>query len=129
MYESGTGVGGAETREGATLVGVEEAGLAGQLRESDGHNPLQYLGDSFEEYYYAKGCWRVIRGLARFIQDYPVGMFETGGVIPEGDQRGEHVEKDGGVDVVYSFPDLVGNAVRSRGRGRGALAQGVFYLV
>ena len=115
MYQSGAGVGGTEAREGATLVGVEEAGLAGQPRESDCHNPLQYLGDRFEEDYDAEGCRRVIKGFAWFIEDYSVGMLEAGGVVPKGDQRGEHVEKDGRFDVVYSFPDPVGDTIRPRG--------------
>ena len=55
-------------------------------------------------------------------------MFEARGVVSEGDKRGEHVEEDGRFNFVHLFPDPVGNAVRSRGRGRGAFAQGLFYL-
>ena len=54
MDQGGAGIGGAEPRKGAALVSVEEAGFAGQSGESDGHDPLQYLGDGFEEDNYAE---------------------------------------------------------------------------
>ena len=54
MDQGGAGVGGAESGEGAALVKVEEAGLAGQVGEPDGHDSLQYFGDCFEEDYYSK---------------------------------------------------------------------------
>ena len=50
-------------------------------------------------------------------------------MVAEGDKRGEHVEEDGGLNIAYLLPDLVRNAVRSRGRGGGALAQGLFYFI
>ena len=39
--QGGAGIRGAESRERAALVGVEEAGLVGQLGESDGHDSFQ----------------------------------------------------------------------------------------
>ena len=116
MDQDGAGVGGTEPREGAALVGVEETDFAGQLGQSDGHNSLTYLGDIFEEDYYAEGRWGVVRGLSWFVQDYPIGVFEAGGVVAESDERGEQVEEDCGFDVVHFLPDPVGDALRSRGR-------------
>ena len=46
-------------------------------------------------------------------------MFETGGVVPEGDQRGQEVEEEVGVDGVHPLPDRVRYPIRARRGGRG----------
>ena len=55
MNQGGASIGAAKPGQGAALVRVEEASFAGQVGESGSHDSLQYLGDSFEEDYYAKG--------------------------------------------------------------------------
>ena len=89
MNQGRAGVRGAESGEGAALIWVKEAGLAGHFGESDCHDPLQYLGDSFEEDDYAEGCWCVVGRFAWLVQNYPFSMFEAGWVVAQGDERGE----------------------------------------
>jgi len=67
VHEFEAGVGGAESREGAALVRVEEAFGLGDGRQSDCHHPFEDLGDSFEEDDDAKGGGGVVGGLARLV--------------------------------------------------------------
>ena len=49
------------------MIGVKEAGLAGQGREPYRDDSFKYLRDSLEEDDYAEGGWCVIGGLSRFV--------------------------------------------------------------
>ena len=94
----------------------------GQFRESDGHDSFQYFGDCFKENYYTEGRRCVLRGLAWFVQDHSICVFEAGRVVAESHKGREHVEENGGFCDIHFLPDLIGYAVRSRGRGGGAPA-------
>ena len=128
MNQGGTSVGGAQPRDGAALVRVEEAGLPGQASESDGHDLFEYLGDGFEEDNNAEACRRVIRGFAWLVQNHPIRMLKTGRVVPQGDKGGEEVEEYGRIYGVHPLPDPVGYTIWAGGRGGRAPAEGQFYL-
>ena len=53
---------------------------------------------------YPEGCRCVVRWFARFIQDNSMGVFEDGGMVPEGDQWRQEVAKEVRIDGVYLFP-------------------------
>ena len=50
------------------------------------HYPLKALGNCFEEEDDAEGSGRVIGGLARLVQDHPIGGFQRRGVVAERQQ-------------------------------------------
>ena len=122
MDQCCAGIRGAEPREGAALVGVEESGFVGHVGESDGHDSFQYFGDGSEEDYYAKGRRSVVGGFPWLVQHNPICMFEAWWVVAEGDEGGEQVEEDGGLYGVYSLPDPVEYTIRARGGRGGAFA-------
>jgi len=124
LCEGEAGVGGAEFREGATLVWVEEALGFGDGRQPDCHHPLKDLRDGFEKDNDAEGGGGVVGGLAGFIQDYSIGGFQRWGVVPTCYQGGEEFLDDRRVDIVYLFPDGVGDPIGARSRRGGALGEG-----
>ena len=67
------GVGGAESRERAALVWVEETFGSGDGGQSDSHNSFEDLRNCPEEYDDAKGGGGVVGGFAGFVQDDSVG--------------------------------------------------------
>ena len=122
MGEGGHRVRGAEAREGAALVGVEQACMSCQSGEPDGEDAFEDLRDGFEENNDAERSQGVVGWLARLVQHDPVCMFESGGVVPKGGQGGEEVQEETGVDGVYLLPDRVQYPVRGwseRGGGFG----------
>ena len=60
MGEGGHRIRGAEAREGAALVRVEQAGLSCQRGEPDGKDALKDFGDGLEEDDNAEGGWGVV---------------------------------------------------------------------
>jgi len=75
LSEGEAGVGGAESREEAALVRVEEASGFCNGRQSECHYPFEDLGDGFEEDDDVEGGGGVVGGLAGLVQDYSVGGF------------------------------------------------------
>jgi len=76
MREGQACVGGAESRQGAALVWVEETfgpSVGGQL---DPHYPFKDFRNGFKEDNHAEGPRGVIGGLAGFVQDHPIGSFQ-----------------------------------------------------
>ena len=104
MCECEAGVCGAESREGAELVRVEEALGFGDGRQPDCHYPFEDLRDGLEEENDAEGRGGFVGGLAWFIQDYTVGGLQRLRVVPKCYQGGEEFEDDRRVDIVYPFP-------------------------
>jgi len=76
VHESEAGVGGAESWQGAALVRVEEASRPSDGGQSDRHYLREDLGDGLEEDNDAEGGGGVVGGLARLVQDHPIGGFE-----------------------------------------------------
>ena len=72
---------------------MKEAGVPGEEHESDRQDPFQDLGDSFLEDDYAKGVRRVVRELARFIEDYAICVLKGWVMVPYFHQRGEEGEE------------------------------------
>ena len=79
--EGGGGVERGEVWEGAGLVGVEEVAGSGDEGETRGGYPLHNLGEGLQEYYDPEGGRRVVGGLAGFVEDDAVGLFEGGGMV------------------------------------------------
>jgi len=75
VSEGEAGVGGAESREGAALVRVEEASGFCNGRQSHCHNPFEDLGDGLEEDNDARAGGGVVGGLAGPVQNHSVGGF------------------------------------------------------
>jgi len=75
VCEGEAGVSGAELREGAALVWVEEDFGPGDGRQSDGHHPLEDFGDGFQEDDAMEGGGALVGSFAGLIQDYTVGSF------------------------------------------------------
>ena len=76
-----------------------------------------------------EGGWGVVRGLARLIQDYPVGGLKGGGVVTKSHQGGEEFKYDRGVDEGDFFPHGVGDPIGGRGRGGGGFGAREFDLI
>ena len=85
MGEGGHRIRGAEARKGATLVGVKQSRLSCQGGESDGENTFEDFRNGLEEDDDAEGGWGVVGWFAGLVKDNPVGVLETGGMVPEGD--------------------------------------------
>ena len=85
LHECGHRIRDAETREGATLVRVEEAGLSRKGGELDCEDTFEDLQYGLEQDDYSEGCRCVVRWLAGFVKDNPIAVFEGGGVVPEDD--------------------------------------------
>ena len=75
MCKGEAGVGGAESREGAALVWVEETLGLCDGGQSDCHHSFKDLRDCFEEDDDAKVGGGVVGGFAGFVQDHSVGGF------------------------------------------------------
>ena len=71
----------------------------------------------------------VVRGLARLIQDHPVGGFKGGGVVSKSHQGGEEVEYDRGVNKIDFCPHRVGDPIGPRSGGGGGFGDGEFNLI
>ena len=88
MGEGGHRVRGTEAREGAAMVWVKQARLSRKGCEPYGEDALKDHRDSLEENDDAEGGWGVIGRFARLVKDNSVCVFETGGVVPNGNQWG-----------------------------------------
>jgi len=75
MCESEAGVGGAESREGAAPILVEQALGSGDGGQSDRHNSFKDLRDGFKEDYNPEGGGGVISGLPRLVEDHLIRGF------------------------------------------------------
>ena len=88
---------------------------------ADCHDLFQDLGHSLEENDDTQRGAGVVGWFAWYIQDYPVGVFERGGVVAEGDQRGQVGEEYIRVVAVYRLPYRTRYFVGAGGRGGGGL--------
>jgi len=75
VCESEAGVGGAESREGAALIMVEQALGSGDGGQSDRHDSFKDLRDGFEADYYPEGGGGVVGSLSRLVENHPVRGF------------------------------------------------------
>ena len=82
--ECGHRIRGAEAREGAALVWVEQARLSRQSSEPDSEDAFKDFRDGFEENDDPEGGWGVVRRLPGFVKDYSICVLEGGGVVLEG---------------------------------------------
>ena len=65
---------------------MKEAGLPCQGDEPNSKDALKDFCDGFEKNNNAEGGQGVVGRLAGFVKDNPVCVFESGGMVPEGDQ-------------------------------------------
>jgi len=96
---------------------VKEAGEPGDGGEAGGDYPFQDLGDSLEEDNDTQGSRRVIRLLARFIEDDPVHFLQGGGMVAKTEEGGEEGHQNAWGDTMYQFPNRIGDTIGSGGRG------------
>ena len=115
--EGRSGVERGEAGEGAGLVGVEEAAGPGDEGEAGGGYSFHNFGEGLQENYDSEGGRRVVGGLAGFVQDNSVGLFERRGMVSILEQRADKVCEEGRTRLVDLFPDAVGYAIWARGSG------------
>ena len=124
MGEGCGGVEGREARERAGLVRVEKATGSGDEGEARGGNPFHDFGECFQENKDPDGGRRVVGGHSRFVEDYPGGLFEGGGMMAVLEQGPNQARKEGRARLMDFLPDVVGYVVGAGGGGARGLGEG-----
>ena len=89
--------------------------------EPDDKDAFKDFRDGFEEDDDPQGGRSVVRWLPGLVKDNPIRVFERGGVVPKGDQRGQEVREEVRVGGIYPLPDRVRHPVGAWCRGVGSL--------
>ena len=115
MGESSDTVETAQTGQGPTLIGVQEAEGAGGGGKTKSRKSFEDFGDSFVQDNNAKGSRYTVIRFAWFIQDNTVGLLHGEGVVTVGEERSEQGRKEPFVGLMDLLPDRIRNTTRARG--------------
>jgi len=113
--ESSDSVKTAQTGQGPSLIGVQEAKGAGGRGETKSRKSFEDFGDGLEQDNDAKGSRCMVIGFAWFIQDNAVGLLHGYGVVPMGEKSSEQRWKKPLVGLMDLLPDRVRNTAWARG--------------